>query len=291
MLLYIHIPFCDSKCHYCSFNSYVDKFDQRERYIDALIIQFNHEIQRLNYPQFETLFIGGGTPTTVSVELYTKLFSTLQPYLTNVKEVTIEANPNSTSKEWLQGIKKLGITRLSFGVQSFNNEKLKYLGRAHKSNDAARAISEAKTVGFNHISLDLIYNTILDSKELLLSDIEQAFSLGIDHLSAYALTIENDTLFETNNTQPSTNEFGFFVASEIEKRGFKQYEISNFGTYESLHNKGYWELKPYVGIGSGAVGFSEYTRYYPNANIEHYIKSPTTYTKEQLSKEDGQSEL
>lgn len=289
LLVYLHIPYCDSKCHYCSFNTYVDKFDTRNDYMQALYQQVSFELERFNVKphSIETLFIGGGTPSTVDPELYQPIFDLLRPYLQDNAEITTEANPNSATKEWLEGMKKLGVNRVSFGVQSFNALKLKELNRAHNPEQAKNAIVQAKAIGFEHLSLDLIYNYQGDNKKLLLNDIEEAFNLPIDHISAYELTIEDGTKFSSTPEVRQENEnLAFFVSKEIEKRGFKAYEISNFGTYQSKHNKGYWELKNYIGAGAGAVGFLKDTRYYPQTDIEKYIQDPLHITEEQLTADE-----
>ncbi len=289
MLLYIHIPYCDSKCHYCSFNSYVDKFDTRKAYMLALEKQLIYELKHfeVSHKSIETLFIGGGTPSTIDPLLYAPIFKLLKPLLQDDAEITTEANPNSATKAWLQGMYDLGVNRVSFGVQSFNDQKLKALNRAHSPKQAITAVETAKNIGFKHLSLDLIYNYQGDTKELLKSDIEKAFKLPIDHISAYELTIEGGTKFASTPTiRQEDDELAFFVANEITTHGFKHYEISNFGTYESTHNKGYWELKNYMGVGAGAVGFKENTRYYPTTDIESYIENPLKLTEEPINEEE-----
>ncbi len=286
MLLYIHIPYCDSKCHYCSFNSYVDKFDTRKDYMLALYKQLAYELKRFDAKNrlIKTVFIGGGTPSTVDPKLYKPIFTLIKPYLQENAEITTEANPNSATPSWLKGMKELGVNRISFGVQSFDDRKLKALNRAHDTSQAKEAIINAHQAGFKHISLDLIYNFKGDSKKLIENDIKQAFLLPIDHISAYELTIEKGTLFSaTPELRQENDELAFFVSSEIKKRGFKQYEISNFGTYQSEHNKGYWALDDYIGAGAGAVGFLKNIRYYPQNNIEDYIKNPFKIREEKLS--------
>lgn len=289
MLAYLHIPYCDSKCHYCSFNSYVDKFDTRAAYMDALHSQLRFELERFGAEEgsIETLFIGGGTPSTVRPEHYAPLFELLAPYLQKGAEITTEANPNSATKSWLKGMQSLGVNRVSFGVQSFDAQKLQALNRAHTPQQAKEAILTAEALGFEHLSLDLIYNYRGDSKALLKRDIEEAFRLPVDHISAYELTIEDGTAFSLTPEVRQENEaLAFFVAEEIEKRGFKAYEISNFGNYQSRHNKGYWELQDYIGAGAGAVGFLESTRFYPQTDIEAYIANPLQVTEEHLTGED-----
>ena len=293
MLTYIHIPFCDSKCSYCSFNSYVDKFGLREEYMEALLKQLRYELQRFDVKEkrIETLFIGGGTPSTVPVKLYEKVFELLRPFLKEDAEITTEANPNSATKEWLKGMKKLGVNRVSFGVQSFNNEKLKFLNRAHDSKEALRAVHDAKEVGIQNISIDIIYATALDTKELLENDLKTAFSLPVNHISAYALTIEEGTFFE--KTPEAANEklsLTNFLFERIKEKGFEQYEISNFGKYKSRHNLGYWQYKNYIGAGAGAVGCKNGMRLYPHTDIDAYIKNPLHVKEEILSDEDQKTE-
>ena len=190
-MLYIHIPFCDSKCNYCAFNSYTNLNHLKKDYFNALKKQF----LSLNPKNYKTVFIGGGTPSTMSVNFYEKLFTLLEPYIKNAKETTIECNPN-VKYEWLKEIKNLGINRISFGVQSFNEKKLRFLNRNHSPSLAIEAIENAKKAGFDNINLDLIYSTAIDSKKLLLNDLKIAFSLPIPHISAYSLTIEKGTKFE-----------------------------------------------------------------------------------------------
>jgi len=289
MLTYIHIPYCDSKCHYCSFNSYVSRFDTRRDYMQALRQQLSFELERFNVrkEQIETLFIGGGTPSTVAPELYAPLFELLSPYLSEEAEITTEANPNSATRAWLEGMYRLGVNRVSFGVQSFNREKLRALNRAHTPSQAKEALLTARALGYEHLSLDLIYNYRGDTKSLLKQDIETALSLPVDHLSAYELTIETGTAFSSMPEVRQENEsLAFFVAEEIEKHGFPHYEISNFGTYESRHNKGYWALKDYIGAGAGAVGFLKNTRFYPHTDIDAYLANPLSVTEELLSEEE-----
>lgn len=255
----------------------------------ALHTQLLYELERFQAsPQtIETLFIGGGTPSTIEPKLYEPIFTLLSPYLKNNAEITTEANPNSASMQWLEGMRTLGVNRISFGVQSFDNKKLKALNRAHSYTDAIDAINRAKEIGYEHISLDLIYNYADDTKELLINDIDIAFSLPIDHISAYELTIEEHTKFaQTPNKRQDNDNLAFFVTKEIEKRGFKAYEISNFGSYQSKHNRGYWQGKDYIGAGAGAVGFLKDTRLYPPTDIYSYIKNPLNITKEKLSDEE-----
>jgi len=255
----------------------------------ALKTQLDFELKRFKATKnsIETVFIGGGTPSTIPPKLYAPIFKTLKPYLVSDAEITSEANPNSASKEWLYGMLELGINRISFGVQSFDKNKLKLLNRSHTSKQAKDAIFHAKEVGFKNLSLDLIYATFGDTKELLLNDIQTALSLPINHLSAYALTIEEATPFEKKPQMSHEDlELTTWLFDTIITSGFKQYEISNFGSYQSKHNLGYWQYKDYIGLGSGAVGKLDKTRYYPSTIIEDYINNPLNIKTETLNGDD-----
>ncbi len=259
----------------------------------SLYQQIEFELKRFKAKKnsITSLFIGGGTPSTVEPQLYAKVFTLLEPYFKEGIEITTEANPNSASAIWLKGMFALGCTRVSFGVQSFNNTKLKFLGREHNSIQAINAIRSAKKIGFEHISLDLMYATKVDNKEMIEQDIQTAFSLPVDHISAYALTIEENTLFEAHpDAAKEKLELSNFFINSIKDRGFHQYEISNFGTYQCQHNIGYWKLNDYIGAGSGAVGMLKNKRFYPTTDIDNYIKNPLDIRIENLSDEDLKTE-
>ncbi len=296
-LLYIHIPFCDSKCNYCAFNSYTNLNHLKKDYFNAIKTQFLNDSEKFNITSLETVFVGGGTPSTMPLSFYENLFNLLNPFLKNTKEITIESNPN-TSFEWLKEIKNLGINRISFGVQSFNDEKLKFLNRNHSSIQAIKTIENAKKAGFENINIDLIYATALDTYELLQNDLKIINSLPITHISAYSLMIEKGTKWENDYSKRKEDEkLEIWFIEQIKKR-FNWYEISNFGNL-CLHNLGYWQHKEYLGIGAGAVGFKKWKmengkwkifRYYPKRNIKEYIKNPINYKYEYLSNEDLKKE-
>jgi len=289
VLAYLHIPFCDSKCHYCAFNSYDNKSALKQNYMQSITQQLFYELEKfkVQHKSITSLFIGGGTPSTVPASWYKSFFDTIKPYLKDDAEVTSEANPHSASIEWIQTMKSLGVNRLSFGVQSFNEKKLAFLGRNHTPKIAFHAIENAAKEGIENISLDLIYGTTLDTKLLLQEDLRIASSLPINHISAYALTLEEETPFYTRKDVANGSETlaRNFVNTIIEA-GFPQYEISNFGTYQSRHNKGYWEHQDYLGIGAGAVGFLKNKRFYPTKSIEAYTQNPLAQEIELLSSED-----
>jgi len=257
--------------------------------MNALLKQLDFELTRFEASKqsIESVFIGGGTPSTVPPELYAPVFKRLQSYFKEGIEITSEANPNSATLSWLQGMYDLGVNRISFGVQSFNDTKLKRLNRAHNSEQAKKAITQAAAIGYKNLSLDLIYGVADDTKSLLDYDLNTAFSLPINHLSAYALTIEEGTVFQ-KTPQMSQERLNItrWLFETIGSHGFKQYEISNFGRYQSQHNIGYWKHKEYIGLGCGAVGYFQQTRYYPTTSLEHYIENPLAVSQEKLSPED-----
>lgn len=297
MLLYIHIPFCDSKCFYCAFNSYTDRFHLKHEYMNALKKQLKNNID--NYvkkynKKIETVFIGGGTPSTIKAAEYEEIFQIIKPYLEDFAEITTEANPNSASYEWLENMKNLGVTRVSFGVQSFDNDKLKFLGRSHNSNSAIKAIQNANKIGFKGINCDIIYGVLNDTLESLKKDFDTAFSLPITHLSAYSLTIEEGTkFFDRSSVKIDDEDLSYKIFDYINEKGFHQYEISNFAknkASESKHNYGYWQHKEYLGVGAGAVGYINQQRHYPSKSIEEYIKNPLAFEVEEIDLQDVKTE-
>ena len=297
MLLYIHIPFCDSKCFYCAFNSYTDKFHLKLEYMKALKKQLENELEnyvKKHNKEIETVFIGGGTPSCVKAEEYEEVLNMIKPYLIKNAEITTEANPNSASYEWLETMHSFGVNRVSFGVQSFNNEKLKFLGRSHKSKSAIDAIQNANSIGFNGINCDIIYGVQGDTLESMKEDFKQAFSLPITHLSAYSLMIEEGTkFFDRSSVKIDDEELSYEIFDFIKEHNFTQYEISNFARekeYESKHNYGYWEHKEYLGIGAGAVGYVNKRRYYPSKSIEEYIENPFKMDYESIDSDDIKTE-
>lgn len=285
-MLYIHIPFCDSKCPYCSFNSFVGKKNLEERYLKALLEDFKKEMDRYKKDSFETLYIGGGTPSVLSPSFYEKLFKILVPYIKDTKETTIEANPNSFTTSFAKTLLSLGVDRISFGVQSLDEKKLSLLGRRHTQKEALDALELALNAGYKRVSADLIYGVKGDSLELLKSDIEMLLSYDIEHISAYSLSIEEGSEFFTKPQMSiDSSALGIYVKSTLESFGLKQYEVSNYGKRPSLHNQNYWRAKEYIGIGAGAVGFSKNRRVTKERDVEKYIAYQGSKT-EILSDED-----
>lgn len=284
MHIYIHIPFCESKCNYCDFNSYSNINYLKNSYINALLLQLKSDLTLVKPKSIKSVYFGGGTPSSIGHQKYIKIFEMLKPYLCDNTEINSEANPNSATQEWLDEMKELGVNRLSFGTQSFDNNKLKYLSRVHSANSTINAVNNAYKLGYKNLSVDLIYDVIGDNKKLLSNDLNIAFSLPINHISAYCLTIEGNIIL-TDKSKKHDDNLSLWFSNEIKKR-FTQYEVSNYGDYKSIHNMSYWNLNEYLGIGSGAVGYINGKRYYPSKNVKEYIANPTNYRYETISEKE-----
>lgn len=287
MLLYIHIPFCEKKCPYCAFGSSVYYNDEIiDDYFKAMENEFKISIDKIKNFKIQSIFIGGGTPSVVHSKYYKKLFKNFEKYIQKNAEITIEANPNSATLLWLSDMKKIGINRVSFGAQSFINEKLQFLGRIHNVKDIFNAVNKANKARFENINIDLMYGSKKDSKKSLQIEIENLKKLDITHISAYSLTLEKNTPFYKKINYAKDSEIlAKFLIESIENLGFKQYEISNFGKI-CKHNLGYWKLKNYMGLGAFSVGYIDNKRYFNQKNINEYIKNPAKKIIENLSDED-----
>jgi putative coproporphyrinogen dehydrogenase len=281
------VPFCESKCPYCAFGSSDDEFKKVGAYFKVLCLDLNFQLKSQNVKEISTIFFGGGTPSAVNAKFYDEIFSILAPLCTTKTEITFEANPNSANLAWLKHVKNLGANRISFGAQSFFEDKLKFLGRIHSKEQIFKAVENAHAAGFKNINLDLIYDTKFDTKKRLLTEVESLKSLTITHLSAYSLTLEENTPFAGKKSyKKDSDTLAKFMIEQIQRTGFRQYEISNFGQI-CKHNLGYWQGKNYLGVGAFSVGFVNGTRYYAKSSIDAYIAQPTHREKEILS----QSEL
>ncbi len=280
------MPFCESKCPYCAFGSSDDEFNKASAYFQALVLDLNFQLKSQNVKEISTIFFGGGTPSAVNAKLYDEIFSILAPLCTPTTEITLEANPNSASFAWLKHVKNLGANRISFGAQSFFEDKLKFLGRIHSKEQIFKAVENAGKAGFKSINLDLIYDTKFDTKKRLLAEVENLKSLAITHLSAYSLTLEENTPFAGKKSyKKDSDTLAKFMIEQVGRAGFVQYEISNFGQI-CKHNLGYWQGKNYLGVGAFSVGFVDGTRYYAKNSINAYILQPTYREKEILNESE-----
>ncbi len=280
------MPFCESKCPYCAFGSSDDEFNKASTYFQALVLDLNFHLKSQNVREISSVFFGGGTPSAVNAKFYDEIFSILVPLCTPTTEITLEANPNSASLVWLKAMKSLGANRISFGAQSFFEDKLKFLGRIHSREQIFKAVENAGKAGFESINLDLIYDTKFDTKKRLLAEVANLKDLNITHLSAYSLTLEENTPFAGKKSyKKDSDSLAKFMIEQIGLAGFKQYEISNFGQI-CKHNLGYWQGKNYLGVGAFSVGFVDGTRYYAKNNIDTYIAKPTYRKKEILNESE-----
>ena len=281
--IYVHFPFCKRKCLYCAFYS-VAGTKWREPYWNALCKEIELTKDYLPTKQIETLYFGGGTPSLCSAQELERIIEQIHKFydFSENLEFTMEANPEQLSDSYLKDIKKLGINRLSIGVQSFNDEILKLLKRGHTADEAHAAVEKASAAGFDNISIDLIYDIAYRTREMWQHDLQMALSLPVKHLSAYSLTVEENTLLarQVREGKPFIHddcdtERDYAILMELtQKAGFEQYEISNFakGGAVSRHNSAYWTGQPYLGLGPAAHSYHSPVRKWNIADIQRYIE-------------------
>ena len=274
---YIHIPFCKSKCKYCSFVSF-NRPELITGYVFALLkdISGNYKGEKL-----KTLYFGGGTPSLIPTELLKKVINKFK--LAENAEVTLELNPDDATQEYLDGLKQIGINRLSIGSQTFDDEILKQIGRRHNSAQIVETVSMAKNAGFENISVDLIYGLPTQTLEKLSSDLDKFLKLGIQHISTYGLKIEADSFWGKNPPSVPDDDIQAdmyeLINQKLEQNGFFRYEVSNFAQkgFESRHNLNYWDNNEYYGFGVAAHGYLDGTRYSNFTTLEEYMKKPSTH--------------
>jgi len=285
--IYIHIPFCHQICNYCDFNKVFFKNQPVDEYIEAVGREIEMTVQTSpeSFVNIETIFLGGGTPTALSAEQITRLLDLIAKYIpiSNVKEFTSEANPDELTHEKLQALFEGGVNRLSMGVQSFDQDLLKKIGRTHSNEHVYQTIELAREVGFTNISIDLMYGLPGQTMEQWQQTLSKALELNLPHYSAYSLIVEPKTIFYIQYAKgklalPSEDleaEMYDLLMKTMEKHNKKQYEISNFAEsgYESIHNKIYWDNDEYAGFGAGAHGYLEGIRYSNHGPIKKYIET------------------
>ena len=262
LTLYVHLPWCVRKCPYCDFNSHAGQ-PEEQRYVDALIRDLDFELQsRSQWPRVRAIFFGGGTPSLFSGDAIARILDALQQRLniTPDTEITLEANPGTADAAHFAGYRQAGVNRLSIGVQSFDDEQLRKLGRIHSARSALDAYTLARDGGFDNINLDLMHGLPGQQFEHALSDLDQALELSPEHISWYQLTIEDNTAFAQhppqlpdNDAQADIEEAGL---KRMRQAGFVRYEVSAFAQRgrRAAHNLNYWRFGDYLGIGAGAHG-------------------------------------
>ena len=278
-MIYIHVPFCERKCNYCAFNSKTGDAAEKNSYVDALIKEINLRGQC----EVETIYLGGGTPTTLTLNQLEKIIGAVREnfLIDEQAEVTIEANPGTVDENYLRGLKSLGFNRLSLGVQSFDDALLKVLGRIHDSRTAIETIELAKKF-FDNVSVDLMYGLPTQTLDKLRRDLERIENLDVQHVSIYGLEIEEGTkFFELARAGklplPDENlcaDMYDLITATLPTFGYRRYEISNFAkkNFESRHNLGYWSGKNYIGVGAGAHSFNGKRRTSNIRDVATYIK-------------------
>lgn len=269
--LYIHIPFCRKKCHYCAFYSTSYRKELAAEYIDILCSQIKHLDDG-----FYTIYIGGGTPTILDISLWRRLLSALSKVSKKAREFTIEVNPESITSEKLGLFIDNGINRLSIGVQSFSQRNLKLLGRVHSVDRAIDSVKLAKKKGFSNISIDLIFGIWDQTLKVWENDLKLAVQLPITHISTYALSIEDRTAFSGKSSLDDdlAADMYEFSMDYLPGKGFRHYETSNFSKkgYSCLHNMHYWDNGASVGLGPSASSYYEKERFQNIADVREYIK-------------------
>ena len=309
--IYIHIPFCKSRCAYCDFFS-TTLLSRREAYVDALCKEAKRRLSTL--PSISTIYFGGGTPSLLSPDQIARILQTIDAQ--QAIEVTLEANPGDLTPDYLRAVREAGVNRLSIGIQSFDDEVLRLIGRRHTAAEAKAAVKAAQAAGFDNISIDLIYgipstiispnykqdgaapdciginfqphlhvpsplNSQLSAWE---AQIEQALQLGVQHISTYCLSYEEGTRMTrmleqgeiTEVDEDTENAMYDLLVSQLKEAGFEHYEVSNFALpgYRSRHNSSYWNRTPYIGLGAGAHSYDgARTRSWNPDNLEEYIRA------------------
>ena len=280
--VYIHIPFCKSKCKYCSFVSVCDTSVINE-YADALI---NEIADSYKLEELKTLYIGGGTPSVLPLKIVERIIKSFN--LTKDTEVTFEINPDDADYAYLGGLKKTGINRLSFGVQTFDDTMLRNIGRRHNSAEVLNALKISRKAEFENINIDLIYGLPGQTSEKLAKDLDIISDLDITHISTYGLKIEVPSFFYYNPvTLPDDDtqaEMYLQINNKLETYNYKRYEISNFSKkgYESRHNLNYWNNAEYYGFGAAAHGYLNGIRYSNSTDIAEYINNPLKHDTEHI---------
>ncbi len=304
--IYIHIPFCKSKCSYCDFYSATD-YNQQTELLAAMKKELVLQKEFLKKELVSTIYFGGGTPSTLTAENIQDIINSINNHfqLAENVEITLEANPDDLNINYLQQLREIGINRLSIGIQSFDNEQLTAIRRRHTAETAVRAIEDAQTCGFDNISIDLIYGLPGQSLQSWKNQIDKALTLGVQHISAYGLTYEKGTLLwhqlqrgEIKQVDGETmNAMHQYLVKVCDENGFEHYEISNFAlpNRRSRHNSAYWHQQPYLGIGPAAHSYNLISRQWNVASIRQYCDKINSgiqwYETEILTEQDKYNDL
>ena len=283
--IYIHIPFCASRCIYCAFYS-TTSLDLRQRYTDALCRESGVRRQET---EVRSIYLGGGTPSQLTIPQLRQIFDTLYKYnkVAEDAEITIEVNPDDVTEAFAENLRTLPVNRVSMGAQTFNDQRLRYLHRRHTAAQVAEAVERLRAAGIRNISIDLMYGFPDETLNNWTHDIDAALALHVEHLSAYCLSIEEGTPLHrmmnghNGNSHPcvlpdeeTERAMYYLLKDRLESAGLEHYEISNFARpgLRSRHNSAYWNYTPYIGLGAAAHSFDGHTRSWNVADIHQYIK-------------------
>ena len=282
--IYLHIPFCKQACNYCDFH-FSTSLKMKVSFVDALLTEIELRKSVFDQQTINSIYFGGGTPSLLSEEDLTRIFETLfnSFRVSPLAEITLEANPDDLLPEKIQVLKNTPINRLSIGVQSFRDEDLRFMKRAHNAKEALSSIKSCKQAGFTNLTIDLIYGTPGMDTSAWLENLNIAFDLDIPHISSYALTVEPNTELhhqilhqKVSNVDEHQSAVQFeLLTSQMKRNGYEQYEISNFckpGAY-SKHNSSYWKKDMYLGLGPSAHSFYDNKRLWNVSNNTQYVKS------------------
>lgn len=283
--IYLHIPFCKQACHYCDFH-FSTSLQLKESLLEALNKEIINRRDELNGEKIETIYLGGGTPSILEIDEIKRILEVIYTHyqVTNNAEITLEANPDDLTNTKIKALRDTAINRFSIGVQSFFDEDLQYMNRAHNAGEAERAIKASQDAGFENITIDLIYGTPTLTDENWRSNLRKSVSFGVSHLSCYALTVEEKTplasLIKRKKLalvdDAKVADHFLMMAETLTQNGFEHYEISNFAkpNFRSKHNSSYWSGKPYLGFGPGAHSFNGIEKRRWNiSNNPSYIQS------------------
>ena len=301
--IYLHIPFCKTKCIYCDFYSVTKRDDSIEKFVSCLIKEIKLNKNKLSNFKFDTIFFGGGTPSVLTEKQLEKILNALNNFYDLDKniEITLECNPGEITYKKLKHFRKIGVNRLSIGFQSFNEKNLKFLGRLHNSEQSISTFNHARKAGFDNINIDLIYDIPKQRVKDWKNDLFLGTSLEPEHISAYSLTVEKNTALHSmvkNKTvlMPSEEidkKMFLETIDYLENKKFIHYEISNFSKKNKKcdHNLHYWRLDPYLAFGPGAHGFDGMKRWWNKKSIDYYLNKLENNTlpiesEEILSKKD-----
>ena len=280
--IYIHIPFCKSRCKYCDFFS-TTHLQKQAQYVEALLAEWQIRQHQLSEP-IHTIYIGGGTPSTLDTAALARILQAILSTCTDHRphEITIEANPGDITLEKAQAWRAMGINRLSIGIQSFQDHLLQLIGRRHNANQAIQAVQLAQAAGFDNISIDLMYALPDQTMQMWQHDVQQALSLGVQHISTYGLIYEEGTVLTTllehgqiEAVDEDTEMLMYdYLVEQLTANGFLHYEVSNFAlpNRHSRHNSSYWNHTPYIGLGAGAHSYDGLHRQWNISDLDVYIQ-------------------